>query len=1515
MMLLSLPILAGGGCEVVTGPSRPGYQTPRAFVDTPMGEQAGNILISYNLVDVESDYANIVVSYSTDSGVSWHSATEGPGGDGTMNLSTSSYPGLQHVYVWDSIADGINYCTTTRIRISPNDGSSASTAGESGDFTVSNSGVTGDTPVIGWFATPQGVVQQVPLTFAWKNQTPEIPIYKYFFGLDEDPPTQETVHTEVLIMPPDHGPHTFRVYAVSAGGETSNTISVNFHVSEGGANIPPSVEFVRKPEGIVTTPNVTFEWRGIDPDGAVAFYFYNLDNADWINAGQWTGTTFADLEDGDHSLSLYCMDYHGACSSVVWAYFTIDQSYVNQPPSVNITGGPSGTTADTTPTFTWSGSDPDGTVVGYYWWLDSGPETYTSLTEITLGPLGDGAYTFSVKAVDNEGLQSSAATSDFTVETGGGNLPPTVSITSGPQGNTTDTTPDFTWMGSDSDGTVAGYYWHVDSGPETFTTSTGVTLSAQADGPHTFYVKATDNDGDNSTIDSRSFTVVPPGGNNPPTVTITGGPSGNTIDNTPEFTWSGSDSDGTVAGYYWHVDAGPETYTTLTSVTLPEQAVGPHTFFVKAIDNDGDNSSEDSRAFTVEDTGPAGGDFLETFDDGTVDPDLEFMLNGAATQSVSGGTWFFDQSTSASDAHRWHYNVPLDISRPFVARVRAKTDNYIASASQECPVMFIWATPDGTFEFYSGGMCPENTIVATALGGTAYSWFYHNCPPVGPPGYNWNFVDNIWEADFASGPRALPYAAATFITMELWSTPASFYLRMHDESGTLMAETTPVNWADNPQIAAGDDIYLCGGEYYTSWWSNDEWIDFIEVDYEPDPPSEVFVFDTFGDGVLDSRFGTHSAGTCTFNENTGTGCFEIDEGTSNGDAGIVYLKDALDVTKPITIKHRTRLISGGGMHMWNIISFQQNTGYPQCADLATRQEGQLLHIGFRPGGSPILEVAYLRSDEQPMYWDIAGSTWVLGSMPMNYVTISDFHTGEFHSDGSQWYFIVRDQSGTIIIQTDTVLWSELRDTGEDYWFLWGDDCTQYTYGDGESDYIYASYTPAGDAVSIYDDFGDGVLDSRFGTHSLGTCTFNENTGAGVFEVNMGTSSGDAGIVYLKDALDVTKPMTFKHRSRVLGATGMNGWSLFTLSQNTGYPQCGSGIPNKQVILALMRAPNMPLHNGAIQIFYENAAGASMVWDETNTQWVPVTPTEPFIDVTVSDFHVAELHSDGSQWYMIIRDQAGTIIMQTTPVSWSGMYDSGDDYWFFWGEESTSYFYGDGESDYIEASYTPAGGEVTVYDDFGDGTLDSHFGTDSAGTCTFNENATSGLYEIDMGTSSADAGLVYLKDALDVSKPITIKHRVRVLGLTGMHCFYQIGIKQNPVYPICGDLSSIQARERINFELRDNLAGGVWIQIGYWDSTWNGVHWNQASGTWGAPGTGWTVVDGDFHLAEFHSDGAEWYIIVRDQAGSIIIQTTPIAWSDTYDDGSNYWFIWGDDCTSYFYGDGESDYIDMTYTPK
>jgi len=118
------------------------HTAPSVVLTPPSGVKSGLVSINYALVDAESDPGTILASVSVDGGATFAPATAGPGGDGTSALSSSPGGGVGHVFVWNSVADGValaGVATQVRIRLQPADGMSG-LAVTSANFSVDNTG-------------------------------------------------------------------------------------------------------------------------------------------------------------------------------------------------------------------------------------------------------------------------------------------------------------------------------------------------------------------------------------------------------------------------------------------------------------------------------------------------------------------------------------------------------------------------------------------------------------------------------------------------------------------------------------------------------------------------------------------------------------------------------------------------------------------------------------------------------------------------------------------------------------------------------------------------------------------------------------------------------------------------------------------------------------------------------------------------------------------------------------------------------------------------------------------------------------------------------------------------------------------------------------------------------------------------------------------------------------------------------------------------------------------------------
>jgi hypothetical protein len=96
-----------------------------------------------------------------------------------------------------------------------------------------------------------------------------------------------------------------------------------------------------------------------------------------------------------------------------------DPSQINLPPETTITSCPSPLVPPGDDvTIEWEGSDPDGQVVEYQWTFDDTLGGTTTETSMLIEEVEEGAHTFTVASVDNDGEVGSPAECTFTASLG-----------------------------------------------------------------------------------------------------------------------------------------------------------------------------------------------------------------------------------------------------------------------------------------------------------------------------------------------------------------------------------------------------------------------------------------------------------------------------------------------------------------------------------------------------------------------------------------------------------------------------------------------------------------------------------------------------------------------------------------------------------------------------------------------------------------------------------------------------------------------------------------------------------------------------------------------------------------------------------------------------------------------------------------------------------------------------------------------------------------------------------------
>lgn len=246
-----------------------------------------------------------------------------------------------------------------------------------------------------------------------------------------------------------------------------------------------------------------------------------------------------------------------------------------------------------------SGTDSDGSVVGYSWAKISGPSCTlgnTTLHDLTVSDLQAGSYVFRLTVTDNEGATHSDDV-NLTVQpqsvnqTPIANAGPDITLTL-PSNSTT-----ISGSGTDPDGTVAEFAWVKVSGPSaTLSGENTATLDVSdlTEGVYTFQLTVTDDLGATGsdivrvTVNQLNQAPVANAGSD---VTI------NLPINSATVNGTGTDSDGTIASYAWTQVSGPSEATlsgeTTASLEASGLVAGSYVFRLTVTDDDGATGTDE----------------------------------------------------------------------------------------------------------------------------------------------------------------------------------------------------------------------------------------------------------------------------------------------------------------------------------------------------------------------------------------------------------------------------------------------------------------------------------------------------------------------------------------------------------------------------------------------------------------------------------------------------------------------------------------------------------------------------------------------------------------------------------------------------------------------------------------------------------------------------------------------------------------------------------------------------------
>lgn len=354
-------------------------------------------------------------------------------------------------------------------------------------------------------------------------------IIKLIGDINPNPPTSPLGFSDIsiIITYPDGSNVTLGPFLSNGGGGVTlqfvpdqvGSYSVRFTflggtLSDGHYYQPceAATNFTVQPEPVMgPVGSFTFDPASPEVDETVTFDASNssarngnIVSYEWDYGDQTTGSgmnsTHAYSSEGIHTITLTIIDNDGI-TDIATKLITVMPKPL--PPEASFTFSPTSPEVDQTVTFDASNSsDPDGTIVDYFWIFGDGTtENQTGGVTTIHSYTSEGSYNVTLTVTDNDQLTNTTAKS-ITVSPPPKEAPE-ASFSYSPLNPEVNETVTFDASGSsDADGTIVDYFWSFGDG----TTGAGITAthSYTLNGTYTVALTVTDND---DLIDTTKKTI------------------------------------------------------------------------------------------------------------------------------------------------------------------------------------------------------------------------------------------------------------------------------------------------------------------------------------------------------------------------------------------------------------------------------------------------------------------------------------------------------------------------------------------------------------------------------------------------------------------------------------------------------------------------------------------------------------------------------------------------------------------------------------------------------------------------------------------------------------------------------------------------------------------------------------------------------------------------------------------------------------------------------------------------
>ncbi|MCC6196383.1 MAG: DUF1800 family protein [Burkholderiales bacterium] len=327
----------------------------------------------------------------------------------------------------------------------------------------------------------------------------------------------------------------------------------------------------------------------------------------------------------------------------------------NQPPTVSLSASPPVISSGGSSTLTAQPADADGSVAMVMFYegaklIGTATSAPWQVTFVDPNAGGNGVHYVTAVAYDNLNAQTTSNAVMIYVSTNpnaGTNKPPQVALASSATTLTVGQSATLTAAASDSDGTVSKVDFYNGAALAGSDTSNpyGHTFTPAAAGTFTFTAQAFDNAGASTTSNAVTIQVsANPGGNQPPSVSLSSSAMTLTVGQSATLTAAASDSDGTVSKvdfYNGAALAGSDTSNPY-NYTFTPTAAGTFNFTARAFDNASASTTSNAVAIVVTSGGQPAPTNLPritlSMSANVVAPGATVTLNGTAAATAAGAS-------------------------------------------------------------------------------------------------------------------------------------------------------------------------------------------------------------------------------------------------------------------------------------------------------------------------------------------------------------------------------------------------------------------------------------------------------------------------------------------------------------------------------------------------------------------------------------------------------------------------------------------------------------------------------------------------------------------------------------------------------------------------------------------------------------------------------------------------------------------------------------------------------------